>query len=182
MEVRGNTQLAGMTETEFRIHYEQFRDPLFRFGYRLTGSPDIAEDLVHDCFVGLFRGGFDARRSSLKTYLYAALRNLPRKHYRDSGRGEPADEADRDLADGPLDALISRETSAAVQQAVEQLPLLQREVLVLFEYEDLALDEISKIVDADLGAVKSRLHRARERLRKLLAPAMTNSGTKGSLR
>jgi RNA polymerase sigma-70 factor (ECF subfamily) len=171
-----------MTETEFRIHYEQFRDPLFRFGYRLTGSPEVAEDLVHDCFVGLFRGGFDERRSSLKTYLYAAVRNLSRKHYRDSGRGEPAEDSDRDATDGPLNALISRETAVAVQHAVEELPLLQREVLVLFEYEELTLDEISKIVDADPGAVKSRLHRARERLRKLLAPAMTNSDAKGSLR
>ena len=43
---------------------------------------------------------------------------------------------------------------------------------MLFEYEELALEEISKIVAADVGAVKSRLYRAREALRKTLAPAL----------
>jgi RNA polymerase sigma-70 factor (ECF subfamily) len=161
-----------MTETAFRSVYEQYRDPLFRFGYRLTGSVEVAEDMVHDCFVGLFRGGYDERRGSLKTYLYGAVRNLSRKHYRDSGREDPADDAEPPVTRGPLDALISLETAAAVQRAVETLPLMQREVLVLSEYEELSLDEIVKIVGADIGAVKSRLHRARERLRRCLAPLM----------
>jgi RNA polymerase sigma-70 factor (ECF subfamily) len=161
-----------MTEADFRALYGQYREPLFRFGYRMTGSVEIAEDLVHDCFVGLFRGHFDGRKASLKTYLYAALRNLCRKHYRDTGREDLEEEADRPCADGPLDTLIARETAVAVRQAVAALAPLQRETLILFEYEELTLDEISKIVEADLGAVKSRLHRAREALRKSLAPLM----------
>jgi RNA polymerase sigma-70 factor (ECF subfamily) len=108
----------------------------------------------------------------VKNYLYAALRNLSRKHYRDSEREELSNDADLPVASGALDALISRETAAVVQRAVETLPRLQREVLVLFEYEELALDEISKIVDADVGAVKSRLYRAREKLRQCLAPVL----------
>ena len=161
-----------MTESAFRIAYEEYRDPMFRFACRLTGSADTAEDLVHDCFVGLFRGGFDERRGILKTYLYAALRNLARKHYRDFGREESAEDCDLAAAAGALDRLISRETSAAVQSAVEALPRPQREVVVLFEYEDLSLEEVARIVEADIGAVKSRLYRARENLRKMLAPAM----------
>jgi RNA polymerase sigma-70 factor (ECF subfamily) len=161
-----------MTEAEFRTLYSQYRDPLFRFGYRLTGSAAVAEDLVHDCFVGLFRGGYERERSSIRTYLYATMRNLCRKHYRDSGREDLDAESDPTVAAGALDALISGETSECVRRAVEALPLLQREALVLFEYEDLALDEISKIVAADVGAVKSRLYRAREALRKALAPAV----------
>jgi RNA polymerase sigma-70 factor (ECF subfamily) len=47
---------------------------------------------------------------------------------------------------------------------------LQREAVVLFEYEGFTLDEIAKLVGADVGTVKSRLHRARERLRRVLAP------------
>jgi RNA polymerase sigma-70 factor (ECF subfamily) len=58
----------------------------------------------------------------------------------------------------------------AVQAAVRSLPLLQREALILFEYEGLALAEITAITGADVAAVKSRLHRARERLRVLLSP------------
>jgi len=159
-----------MTEAAFRTLYNEFRDPLFRFGYRLTGSAEVAEDLVHDCFVGLFRGGFDERRGSPKTYLYGAMRNLCHKHFRDTGR-ETTENAETDVAtaSGPLDAVLARETAAAVQSAVQALPALQREALILFEYEELTLEEISRIVEADVGAVKSRLHRAREALRKSLA-------------
>jgi RNA polymerase sigma-70 factor (ECF subfamily) len=162
----------GMTEAAFRKVYEEYRGPLFRFAYRLTGSREVAEDLAHDCFVSLFHGGFDERRSPLKTYLYAAMRNLARKHYRDSGREEPGTDIDSPVEAAPIEGMISRETSAAVQCAVELLPLLQREAIVLFEYEDLALEAISKIVNADVGAVKSRLYRARENLRKCLAPVI----------
>jgi RNA polymerase sigma-70 factor (ECF subfamily) len=160
-----------MTEPVFRTIYAQYRDPLFRFGYRLTGSADTAEDLVHDCFIGLFRDGFDEKRGSLRTYLYAAMRNLCRKHFRDSGHEDPSDSPpDSATPGGALNDLLSGEVAAAVRQAVAALPLLQREALVLFEYEGMALEEISKITEVDVGAVKSRLYRAREGLRKSLAP------------
>ena len=60
--------------------------------------------------------------------------------------------------------------SSQVAAAVHSLPPLQREAVLLFEYEGLTLEEIAKVVEADVGAVKSRLHRARERLRRVLTP------------
>lgn len=153
-------------EAEFRAIYQEFRDPLFRFAYRLTGSAAAAEDLVHDCFVGLFRGGFDERKGSLGTYLYAAVRNLARKRFRDHAREDVSGDFEESAAD-PLDLIVAQETAEGIRQAVESLPMLQREVLILAEYEELPLEEIARIVDADIAAVKSRLHRARERLRKL---------------
>jgi RNA polymerase sigma-70 factor (ECF subfamily) len=163
-----------MTDEAFRSLYGQYRIPLFRFAYRLTGSAAAAEDIVHDCFIGLFRNGFKAERGSQRTYLYAAIRNLSRKYHRDNGREDLTDDPGEvpDQSNDPLGAVVSKETSDRVRLAVESLPLLQREVLVLFEYEELPLEEIATIVDAELAAVKSRLHRARERLRKVLMPAM----------
>jgi RNA polymerase sigma-70 factor (ECF subfamily) len=55
-----------------------------------------------------------------------------------------------------------------VREAVAGLPPLQREAIVLFEFEGLALNEIAEVVGADVGAVKARLHRARERLKNTL--------------
>jgi RNA polymerase sigma-70 factor (ECF subfamily) len=101
-------QVRGGDEEAFRTLYGRFRDPLFRFGYRLTGSAETAEDLVHDCFVGLFRGGFDARKGSLGTYLYGAVRNLARKHFRDSGREDVDFEGDVSIEENTLNHLISR--------------------------------------------------------------------------
>ncbi len=57
-----------------------------------------------------------------------------------------------------------------IQQAISTLPLSQREALILFQYEELPLEEIAAILDIDIGAVKSRLHRARARLRRILTP------------
>ena len=62
-----------------------------------------------------------------------------------------------------------------VQEAVSSLPPLQREALVLFEYEGLALSEIASMIGTDVGAVKSRLHRARERLRNTLGPYLNTN-------
>ncbi len=165
-------------EDAFRALYERYRDPLFRLAYRLTGSAPLSEDLVHDCFVSLLGKGFQAARGALRPYIYATIRNLVHKHFRDHRREEPTGDFDCNASEqpGPLGDLISRETAAEVRAAVGELPLLQREVLVLFEYEQISLAAIAAMVEADLSAVKSRLHRARESLRKKLDPTVYSRG------
>ena len=64
-----------------------------------------------------------------------------------------------------------------VGRAVRALRPLQREVVILAEYEGLTLAEIARAVDADVGTVKSRLHRARENLRRMLAPLRSQQPT-----
>jgi DNA-directed RNA polymerase specialized sigma24 family protein len=64
-----------------------------------------------------------------------------------------------------------------VAQAVAALPPLQREALILAEYEEMSLEQMVQLTGADLAAVKSRLHRARENLRRMLAPLMPPRGT-----
>src|SRR5579883_3504240 len=120
-----------MTEAKLRAAYHQYRDPLFRFGYRLTGSAEAAEDVVHDCFLGLFRGDFDEKRASLKTYLFAAARNQVRKRLRDYSREDSETEVEKIADETPLEIVISEQTAATVQSAVTALPAGQREVLVL---------------------------------------------------
>jgi RNA polymerase sigma-70 factor (ECF subfamily) len=79
-----------------------------------------------------------------------------------------------DRVDGadPLREVLESERAGVVERAVAALPLLQREALILFEYEDLSLEEIAGITGADVGAVKARLFRAREALRRRLAPLL----------
>ena len=69
----------------------------------------------------------------------------------------------------PPGSETASETSAAVQSAIASLPPLQQEALILFEYEGFTLDEIAVMAGVDAGTIKSRLHRARERLRRVLA-------------
>lgn len=75
----------------------------------------------------------------------------------------------------PLRRLLDDELALKVQEAVFSLPPLQREALVLFEYEGMTLAEIADMVGTDVGAIKSRLHRARERLRNVLRPYLNDN-------
>ena len=164
-------------EEAFLALYERHRDVVFRFRYRMLGSVELAEDVTHDCFLGLLKrpSRFDSSRGvSLRTYLLAAARNLARKHFR-SRRDEDAledltNEPSVPARHGPLHKLLDEELAVAVRSAIEALPPLQREALVLFEYEELPLREIAAIVGADIGTVKARLHRARQSLKRRLAP------------
>jgi RNA polymerase sigma-70 factor, ECF subfamily len=161
--------------------YDRHRQPIFRFAYRLLGEVDIAEDVTHDCFLSLIRKpeNFRPERASLRTYLFAAARNLALKHFRTTGRetglDEMTEEPELSPRHQPLRKLLDEELAAEVRRAVFSLAPLQREALVLFEYEGLSLNEIAEITGADVGAVKGRLFRARERLKSILRPYV-NSG------
>ncbi|MGZ8846062.1 MAG: RNA polymerase sigma factor [Pyrinomonadaceae bacterium] len=160
--------------TAFQVLYERYRDPIFRFAYRMLGSVEAAEDVVHDCFLGLIKepGRFDSAKASLRTYLYAAARNQAAKRYQTFGRESGIDELTSEprMADHhePIRQVLDNELAGEVQRAIASLPPLQREALVLFEYEDLSLAEIGAVVGADANTVKARLFRARDKLRARL--------------
>ena len=161
--------------------YERHRDPVFRFAYRLSGSVEVAEDITHDCFLGIFRqpASFRPGRATLRTYLLGAARNLWLKRLRILDRESELDDTIEAKFEtggrGPLREVLDDELTAAVKQAVSDLPPMQREALVLFEYEGLALNEIADIVGADVGAVKARLHRARQGLRSSLVTYLNSN-------
>ena len=161
--------------------YNRYREPIFRFAYRLLGSVEIAEDVTHDCFLSLIRKpeNFRPERASLKTYLYAATRNLALKHFRNQGRETGMDEVSEETKEapsrGPLQRLLDEELATQVREAIFSLPAMQREALILFEYEGLSLSEVAEIAGADVGAVKARLYRAREGLRRILSPYMKSN-------
>ena len=161
--------------------YERYREPIFRFAYRLLGSVEIAEDVTHDCFLSLIRKpeNYRPERASLKTYLYAAARNLALKHFRSQGRETGLDEVIEEPKDsprrGPLRRLLDEELATLVRDAVFSLPPLQREALILFEYEGLSLNEVAEIAGTDAGAIKARLYRAREGMRRMLRPYLNSN-------
>jgi RNA polymerase sigma-70 factor, ECF subfamily len=167
-------QAADGNTTAFQILYERYRDPIYRFAFRMLGSIEGAEDVAQDCFLSLINdpARFDATRASLRTYLYAAARNQAVKRYqsfsRETAIDELADEPASTERQGPMAQVLDNELAGEVAQAIASLPPLQREALILFEYEDLSLAEIAAVVGADSGTVKGRLFRAREKLRSRL--------------
>lgn len=163
-------------EAAFLLLYERHRGAVFRFAYRILGSTAQAEDVTQDCFLNLIRRpeGFDETRAALRTYLLAAARNLSLKSLRQQGKEvaleEFSEEPSRERSEEPLRKLLDEELAFEVGRVVASLPPLQREALVLFEYEELSLKEIAAVTETDVGTVKARLHRARARLKRELEP------------
>ena len=150
--------------------FDQYSQAVFSFLYRLTRREDVAEDLSQEAFLAFVRSPerFDPARGTVKTYLFSIARNLAFKHYRDHRTEEQLDEDEaRSFAMDPRGGM---DIGSAVAGAVASLPELQQEALILFEYEGATLEEVAQIVGADVGTVKSRLHRARARLKRALAP------------
>jgi RNA polymerase sigma-70 factor (ECF subfamily) len=155
--------------------YQRHRTAVFQFAWRLTESRAAADDITQECFLTLIRSAaFDAARGDLRSYLFGIARNLVFRHLRISGR-EAEESADAPAAVDVLAEMLKAERSELVAAAIAQLPVLQREAIVLFTFEELPLEEIAKITGVDPGAVKSRLHRARQALRAALAPLLTGN-------
>jgi RNA polymerase sigma-70 factor, ECF subfamily len=164
--------LAG-EESAFIEIYRRYKDQVYRFAYRMTGSPDSARDVTHSCFVGLLEvpSRYDRQRASLGTYLCAAARNLSLRQASRAWRERSVavlPELRPAPGPSPLDTLLEDERASVVREALSTLAPLHREVLILAEYEDLDLARIAQIVGAEVGAVKVRLHRARKKLRAAL--------------
>lgn len=164
-----------MTDADFQTAFEQHKDVVYRFAWRMSG-PAAAEDITQDVFVSLLRhpDRFDPARGTLRAFLLGIARNLALKHWRAEHRFEPLDA--EPIAAELID-FDRRDVGEMVGQAVRTLGPLQREVVILAEYEGLTLAEIARAVDADVGTVKSRLHRARENLRRMLAPLRSRQPT-----
>jgi RNA polymerase sigma-70 factor (ECF subfamily) len=166
------TEARAGNERSFISLYQRHGKPLFRFAWRLTGSTASAEDAVQECWmVILQQDGYRADCGSVRGYLFGIVRNLAFRQLRVSDR-ESDEPAEGETEGGPLEDVLSAERSEAVARAVAALGPLQREALILFEYEDLSLEEIAQATGVDIGAVKARLHRARETLRRRLAPLL----------
>jgi RNA polymerase sigma-70 factor, ECF subfamily len=163
-------------ETAFEEIYRRHRDAVFKFSYRMLGSVPVAEDVTQDCFLVLLRNPdrFDPSRAALRTFLLAVARNQALKRLRYSGIEVDLDIVDAEVGSNgsasPLGEMLSSEVVTVVKAAIDRLPVLQREALVLFEYEGLSMAEIATIVDADIGTVKARLYRSRQALKRMLAP------------
>jgi RNA polymerase sigma-70 factor (ECF subfamily) len=154
---------------ELETVFEQHKDAVYRFAWRMMNSATAAEDVAQDVFLSLLKlpHRFDPSRGRLRPFLLGITRNLVLKRWRDEHRWDQLE--DEEFVARPVDVERS-ETAQIVGEAVRSLPPLQREVLILAEYEELSLEEIARAVESEVGTVKSRLHRARENLKQILQP------------
>lgn len=153
-----------------------FQPSVYAYILRMSGRPDVAEDVVQEAFVRVLTNldRFD-ERYRFSTWLFTIARRLyvnsMQKHRPNydsdlvgawqgqcAPPGEPVERAEaRDLA------------RAAIQEALLTLPLTQREVVVLFHQLEWPIARIAAHLEIPEGTVKSHLHRGRRRLREALA-------------
>ena len=157
-------------------------DHLYRLAFRFTGSREDAEDLVQDLLVKLYpRRDELARVERLRPWLTRVLYRQFVDQNRKRGRLRLLDPAGPDGEEGsdPFDRMASEapdpetETSATLarkrlETALEQLSRDQRAVVALHDMEGYTLVELAETLEVPTGTLKSRLHRARARLRALL--------------
>ena len=157
---------------------------LYRSAYRWTGSVDRAEDLVQQLLVRLYprlaelRALEQVRPWALRVMYRIFVdelrrtRSSPVQFGSDTGEGDAAgaeDEAWLDPGPEPAELVEQQITQERLLRAWEQLGEEHRAVLSMHDIEDYTLPELAQIMDIPLGTLKSRLHRARARLRELLA-------------
>lgn len=143
---------------------------IYRFGLRMCGDEDAARDVLQETLLAAFRSLRGYRgEASLSTWLYQIARSFCVKQRRRSA-GEPSSHdslespAARDVAapaSQPDDRAHARQMAEVIQAAMTALPDEAREVLVLRDVEGLSAEEAAEVLQISVGALKSRLHRAR---------------------
>ncbi|HUJ62268.1 MAG TPA: sigma-70 family RNA polymerase sigma factor [Kofleriaceae bacterium] len=148
----------------------RYQERIYRFGLRMCGDEESAREVLQETMLAAFRNlpGFRGE-ASLSTWLYQIARSFCIKQRRGA---RPTSSLDADLPDRtplPDRQVEARQVGQALAAAIGELPPEQREVLVLRDVEGLSAQEAADVVGIEVGALKSRLHRARIALRGKLA-------------
>ncbi|MFD4600042.1 RNA polymerase sigma factor [Streptomyces sp. NPDC058464] len=145
-------------------------------GYLTRRAPAVADDLLAEVWLQAYasRRTFDAARGTARTWLFGVARNVLAAHWRQGGReqpgpGTPGDRADTDPWQGVDERLDAAAVAPFLRHSIAGLPHVERELLLLVAWERLTPTEAAAVVGIPPGTARSRLHRARARLREALA-------------
>ncbi len=166
---------AGQTD-DFRTLVDRHQQSVFRFASGLLGNREEAQDVTQEAFLAAFLNlsGYDASRAAFSTWLFTIARNRCLNLLKQR-RPIAIHKPDSIGGVSPADPMISQELSQQLDRALAALPVEQRSAFVLAEIEELPYAEIARIERTSLGTVKSRIHRAKQRLQSLLEPVMRES-------
>ncbi|MGH7613890.1 MAG: sigma-70 family RNA polymerase sigma factor [Gemmatimonadales bacterium] len=172
-------------EREALVHL----DAMYRVALRLSGTPADAEDLVQDAMLRAYRS-WDrfTLGTNAKGWLLTILRNLFINEYRRRRRHPETVDLDtiepftvfEKVEEDPQGAFFDRIVDEEVLRAVDELPEVFREAVMLSDVEGLSYEEVAKVLEVPVGTVKSRLYRGRRMLQaKLYEYAVSMGYIKG---
>ena len=150
--------------------YRRYGKSLFRFGVHMLGDHGLAEEMVQECFVKLWRsaGRFDASKASVATYLFVIARSVAADiAKRPSSRPLlPLERAEPPPHHDDVDQLVN---ALIIREALDSLRPIHAQVLHLAQNEDLTQSEIATRLGLQLGTVKTRMFYGMAALRSALA-------------
>jgi RNA polymerase sigma-70 factor (ECF subfamily) len=167
---------ASVRDTEkFAVLYDRYAAQLYRYASRRVG-PELAEDVVAETFLAAFRRRehYDLARPDARPWLFGILtkeiarhRRAEKARYRTLAKAGTDDTASG-FADQVAAAVTARGARGALANAVGRLSAADRDVLLLIAWSELSYEEVAETLQIKVGTVRSRLHRARQQVRKAL--------------
>jgi RNA polymerase sigma-70 factor (ECF subfamily) len=163
---------------------ERHQPRVYRFGMKMCGDREDAQDVLQETLLAMARGVHDFRgASSISTWLYTIARSFcikkrrksrfaPERHDSIDASEDVATVEVADSARGPDEEVAGKQVQAALDQAIATLDPDSREVLILRDMEGLTAPEVAEVLGTSTQAVKSRLHRARRSVRDRVAPML----------
>lgn len=162
----------------FELIVLRYKDAIFNFIYHFLADYHGAQDISQETFLRVLRNVDKYKpRNRFKPWLYRIAVNLCRNELRNRSRRRMLSLNDPDLDieslignryTAPDEAYENEEMRELIKNALRSLPEDQRVAIVLREYQDLSYDEIATALNCSLGAVKSKIHRARQNLKNIL--------------
>jgi RNA polymerase sigma-70 factor, ECF subfamily len=156
-----------------------YQSMAYNLAYRILSDPDAAADATQDAFISAFKAMRKFRGGSFKAWILRIVTNACYDQLRVKQR-RPTDSLDdlpveqdhvahlRDSAEQPDEFVQRQQLNQVIQAGIRSLPADQRVILVLSDVQGLSYQEIAEVADLSLGTVKSRLSRARAKLRDYL--------------
>lgn len=159
-----------------------YQDLVYNQAYRMMGEPEYASDATQEAFISAYRNLRSYRGGSFRAWLLRIVTNacydeLRRRQRRPTTSLEPMDDGGDEIesphwladpGETPEDSLERSELGTAIQSCLDALPLDFRSVVILVDVQGMDYSEAAQAVGKPVGTVKSRLARARSRLRDCL--------------
>jgi RNA polymerase sigma-70 factor, ECF subfamily len=169
-------RLRGGQQRAIAVLYDRYAGLVYSIAYRILQNTQEAEDLTQDIFVTFWeKDYFDSTRGALSSFLGVLTRSRAIDKIRQRTTTQSfLSRWQQTIAEGstdpsPLEAATTQETQTTIQQAMQQLPALQRQILELNYYQGLSHNQIAESLGLTPGVVKSRLRQALVQLKTQIA-------------
>ncbi len=161
--------LEGDTES-FRLLVQRYQKPVVRMIANIINDRHICEDVAQEVFFAAYKKlpSFDPARCSFSTWLFIIARNKSINAMKKKRIPSAANPPENPDFSEPVDTLIRDELFVKLDQALNSLNPEHRRALVLAEFENLPYEQIAQIEGVRIGTIKSRINRAKHRLRSVL--------------